>query len=99
MVVRSSFSESLGPRVIDFAKGLLGLKLESVSHRHMHRRCHCAHLFFEPAPTPAPLLETDTVASSKPHEDAADTIDAPERRREGTTLKNLMMAGWEKSGR
>jgi hypothetical protein len=41
----------------------------------------------------------DTVASSKPHEDAADTIDAPERRREGTTLKNLMMAGWEKSGR
>ena len=40
----------------------------------------------EPAPTPEPLLEMDTVASSKLHEDAADAIVAPERRREETKL-------------
>jgi hypothetical protein len=57
------------------------------------RSCNQAHLSLEPPPTPAPLLVTDTVASSKLHEDAADTIVAPERRREETKLlKTLMVA-------
>jgi hypothetical protein len=41
----------------------------------------------------------DTVASSKLQEDAADTIDAPERRSDGAKLRNLMMAGRGKNER
>lgn len=50
-----------------------------------------AHLSLEPAPTPAPLLEMDTVASSKLHEDAADTNVAPESRREDTKLLRTLI--------
>ena len=48
----------------------------------------------EPPPTPAPLLVTDTVASSKLHEEAADTIAALESNSEETKLsKTLIVAG------
>jgi hypothetical protein len=50
-------------------------------------------LSFEPPPTPVPLLVMETVASSKLHEDAADTIDALERRSEDTKLlRTLILA-------
>jgi hypothetical protein len=49
---------------------------------------------------PAPLLETDTVASSKLHDDAADTIVAPERRSEETKLlRTLIFADIEHNER
>jgi hypothetical protein len=49
----------------------------------------------EPAPAPAPLLEMDTVASSKLHDDAADTIAALERRREDAKLpRTLILLFW-----
>jgi hypothetical protein len=47
-----------------------------------------------------PLLETETVASSKLHEDAAETIVALERRREDTKLlRTLIFAVTELSWR
>jgi hypothetical protein len=59
-----------------------------------------AHLSFEPPPTPVPLLVMETVASSKLHEDAADTIVALERRSEDTKLlRTLMFAVTELSWR
>jgi hypothetical protein len=57
-------------------------------------------LSFEPPPTPVPLLVTETVASSKLHEDAAETIDALERRSEDTKLpRTLILAITEWSWR
>lgn len=52
---------------------------------------------FEPPPTPAPLLEIVTVASSKLQEEAADTMAAPESKREETKpWRTLIVADSER---
>jgi hypothetical protein len=96
-----SLSESLAPNSTVFARGVEGFSLSQVSILiHGVVSIFRAHLSFEPAPTPAPLLEIDTVASSKLHEDAADTIVAPERRSEETRLlRTLIFAGIEHNDR
>ena len=45
----------------------------------------------EPPPTPAPLLVTDTVASSKLHDEAAETIAALESNSEETKLSRSLI--------
>jgi hypothetical protein len=87
-----SLSESLAPNSTVFARGVEGLSLRAVSIMiHGVVSTFRAHLSFEPAPTPAPLLEIDTVASSKLHDDAADAIVAPEIRSEETRLLRTLI--------
>ena len=51
---------------------------------------------FDPPLIPAPLLATDTVASSKLHEEAADTTAEPDSKREETRpWKSLIVADFE----
>jgi hypothetical protein len=87
-----SLSESLAPNSTVFARGVEGFSLSPVNIVVHGVVCRVgAHLSFEPALTPAPLLEIDTVASSKLHDDAADTIVALERRREETKLLRTLI--------
>ena len=98
-VVRSSFNVSVSPNETDLLSGAEGLSLkEKISKPYGHeKRRSQAHLSLEPPPTPAPLLEIDTEASSKLQEEAADTIVAPESRREETKLyRTLIVAELEK---
>jgi hypothetical protein len=54
-----------------------------------------AHCSLAAPPTPDPLLEMETVASSKLQEDAAATIEAPESNKEETRPEILMVGSWK----
>jgi hypothetical protein len=85
-VVRSTFSESVAPRVTVFESGDVALSLGELVYTSNTANTCRAHLFFAAPPTPAPLLAIATVASSKLHA-AADAIDAPESSSEDTRPK------------
>lgn len=96
-VLRTSFNVSAGPSDTGFPRSVEGLSLKRLRQRLVHgmdmELRFGAYLALEPPPTPAPLLATDTVASSKLHEEAADTIAALESNSEETKpSKTLIVA-------
>ena len=90
-VVRKSFNVSFAPKVTDLLSGVEGLNLEitislAIPCSRNNTKTRSSHLFFTASPTPAPLVTTETVASSKLQDEAADTIAALESRSEDTKL-------------